>query len=208
MLIDLFRLDKNTAGYATVSWTAENIDYIAYPFIQGKAGEGPLFSDLWTDDQRFTDLEFYEKTGETAGTRQVEIHEVADESEDIEGETLQTIYSVYPTPNAFPVLYWSGVDGAIYYKIYHKETVDGDEELLNTVYPEEDATFQSYEVLEKLNGSYGVWHFFRIEAVSQYKVESVRESWRFWIYDTPDAVSDILVSNGSGNGLFDIELVE
>ena len=61
---------------------------------------------------------------------------------------------------------------------------------------------------DELNGAGGVWHFFRVESVDQYENESTRTQWAYWAYDTPAGITNLTVSDGSGSGLFDIEIEE
>lgn len=200
VLITDFTVSKNTVQLARINWDAVSTD-LSWFYKDGLFDSGPIYPDAFDDPEK-RDVEADLVSGRTL---QPEIHDLEDDfTRSFDGDLIETS-SIYARPNSKPFIYWSPVTDAAKYKIYHQKEGEA-ETLIDTIYPY-DADLQEYQIIDALDGSFGKWHFFRVEVVDIYGNESSRALWRFWVYDLPDAISNLTVSNGSGSGLFDIEII-
>lgn len=198
-LITEFSVSKNTIQLGRINWDSVATD-LSWFFRNGILDSGPIYPDAY-DDPTSRDIEAELVSGRTV---QPEIHDFEDDfTQSFDGDIIKP-ETIYVNPNSRPYIYWSPETNAAKYKIYHQKFGEA-ETLLDTVFPY-DAEIQEYQVFDALDGSWGVWHFFRVEQVDIYGNESTRGLWRFWVYDLPDAINNLTVSNGSGSGLFDIEI--
>jgi hypothetical protein len=187
MKIDTISISKSM-NTGRISWESSTND-MSYIGINGTM-QGPIFGESFSDPtQRYFDFIFDSETA--AG----EVQDVSDITESISPIEIE--------PNIKPYISWNAVSDAERYRIYHKEGVSGTEELIDE-YLAETTTDYIIRIDEDLNGNGGIWHFFRVEAIDESGNESTRASWRFWIYNVPDAIANLTVENGSGAGLFNI----
>jgi hypothetical protein len=181
-------LSKTTAKKIRASWTAGDADNLSWIIKNGQVVYGPIFSSVVDRG-----VEFSHDSAMVA----VEVHDFADSTVPI---------PLQAEPNTRPTLSWNGIDGTEKYYVYHQEA--GETEELLAEIDGRDAETYYYKIPSPLNGVDGVWHFFRVESVDEYENESVRQSWRLWVYDLPETLSGITIENGSAPGLFDITIEE
>lgn len=103
-----------------------------------------------------------------------------------------------------PEIRWGTRASDARYVIHHRESEGGTEELLLEVSanpeveelsatPDDDLAGQG-----ALKGQDGVWHFFRVEAVTEEGVESTRALWPAFVRDQPAGPQDISVAGAAG----------
>jgi len=194
MTLPNYTVSRTTSLEARAYWESAGAEDVSWVFINGFL-ESPLFAEVTTP--RYMD--FALPDGETAA---VEIQDIDDDGDLVP-------WPITVRPNTLPTITWNSVADAVEYRIYQQEGASGSETLIATVEDMEDIIYDiELDEEDELNGAGGVWHFFRVESVDQYENESTRTQWAYWAYDTPAGITNLTVSDGSGSGLFDIEIEE
>lgn len=187
--IQTYQLSRATKNRSFLDWSSALDTDISYTYKNGSILYGPIIIEAV---DRSIDIGH-----EDTETVQAETHDFTD---------LETTpNSIYETPDSIPKIRWNRLESAIEYNLYHKETVGGVESLVLTVAQQEK------EVIEvnfpfRLTGC--VWHFIRVESVDTYGNVSTRLSWLIFPHDLPSPIDYISIENGSGAGLFNIEITE
>lgn len=165
--------------YFEISWTSGDEDIASKAYIDGKI-RGNISGEV---DRKFF-VQNVEKT-------------INAEIQDTEDSTK----SIYDFSNSRPVLFWVARSGAELYRIYCDEIQIGEIKA-------DTSQIYYYQIRERISGSWGEWHSFRIEAVNSSGTESARNPWQFWIYDTPNLLESVEIENGTVNGKFTINIEE
>ncbi len=184
MLNNDFKISENLDGSAFISWVTANADDVSWLFVNGYLSQGPIF------------------TG--AVDRQIKIRFSRDLNKAIEIHDFETL-GIQPNSIVIkefdkPFIEWDADAEATKYLIYH--TPFGEPEVLLTTVPVEDSR-QRYVLRSPVRLVEG-WHYFRVESVSQFGIESTREIWRYRAFRIPTPVNGLTIANGSGANLFDI----
>ncbi len=203
MLNDDFRLVAGaTADTVGVVWTAPADDSISFVFVDGRL-EVEAFAPGRTE--RSIDIP-WDSTGPPGMAHVVEIHDFA--PADVPAEPFPAV-TVPPEIFTRPVLRFSTVPGAARYRIYHRPE-DGEETRLAEIdaadFPGAWGEFACEEILDGRVIA-GRWHFFRVEAVTEYGIESRRQSWAWRALDIPSAPA-VTVARGSAPGRYTFRLSE
>lgn len=106
-----------------------------------------------------------------------------------------------------PVLRFSTVPGAARYCIYHRPENGEETRLAEIDAADFPGAWGEFACEENLDGRAiaGRWHFFRVEAVNEYGVESRRQSWAWRAMDTSPAPA-VTVTRGSAPGRYNFRL--
>jgi hypothetical protein len=197
MLNESFRFaagaTSNTIG---ITWTAPADDSVSFVFVNARL-EIEKFAPGRAE--RCIDVP-WDSTGPPNLARVVEIHDFA--PTDVPSETFPAI-TVPSDAFTFPLICFSTVPGAARYRLYHRPE-DGVEALAAEIeaseFTDEWAEMQAHEILDAKNLA-GKWHFFRVEAVTDFGVESRRKSWVWRAMDTSPAPA-VSVTSGSSPGTY------
>jgi hypothetical protein len=184
MLNEDYRITPKDSKNAHVRWSAPSATDRSWIFINGSHVLGPIFIE---EIERVVKIPFA-----LADVIKIEIHDLPD------GVNTNAIEI---TPNVKPILIWNHVPEAVRYRIHHRES--GLTE--SVIYDKKIVSGITRYVINcpiTLNGKGGVWHFFRVEAVDQYGNESTRQTWSFFVMDTPEVPSSLTVTDGSLPGTF------
>jgi len=186
MLIQDVRISTKTAKTATVKWTVPNTPDASWIFIDGRFFAGPLQLGVL---ERSFDINF-----KTTQTRVVEIHNFTDLS------IIPQIIEI--EPNTKPIIQWNSSIDAVSYQVFHHffgepETKVYDKRIID------ERTRYNIESPVLLKAG---WNFFRVEATDEFGNISTRNQWNYFVYDIPKPINNLTVVDGSGGGLFDIEI--
>lgn len=179
-----FKISERLEGSAIISWVSSDANNVSWLFVNGRLIQGPILTE--TTERQIT-IRFSRDLNKA-----IEIHEFP--NTDIRPN------SVFTKEFDKPIIEWNSDDEAVKYHIYHTPFGQA-ETLLAKV--QVDNNRKRYEFKSPVRLDEG-WHYFRVESVSQFGIESTREIWRYKAFRIPKPVNGLDVTNGSGAGLFDI----
>ena len=186
MIVEDFKISERLEGSAIISWTSLDANNVSWLFVNGYLIHGPIFTET---TQRQIAIRFSRGLNKA-----IEIHDFADT--DIRPGSVAIKEFERPT------IEWIADGQAIKYRVYHTP-FGAPEVLLATVELQELTTRYTLNCPVRLVEG---WHYFRVESVNEFGIESTREIWRYRAFRIPKPVKGLTVSNGSGAGLFDIEI--
>jgi len=182
MLNEHVNLIADGARQSLLSWTSADAALESWVFVNGVKLYGPLLLDTL---ERFVNgVKLYGPLLLDTLERSVPVPLATGECLSVEVHDMppeEIATPVFETPTTTPTLQWNPLPGAQRYRLYHREG--------NPV---------------ELNGSGGVWHFLRVEAVDEYGNESTRRAWRCFAVEPPGLPSRIEIADGTSPGLFEI----
>ncbi len=203
MLNPDFRLAAGaTHGTLGVVWTAHADDAVSFVYVNGRL-EAEAFAPGRAE--RSIDVPWHGGDARPPGTaRTVEIHDF--DPADVPAE-IQPAITVPPPAFTLPVLHFTAVADAARYRIYHRPEGGVELRLAEIDADAPAGALVTFPCVDVLDGAAlaGRWHFFRIESVSAYGVESRRESWVWRAMDVapPPAVT---VKPGAVPGRYDFHV--
>lgn len=186
MLNTVFKISERLQGSAFVTWTAPIATHVSWVFVNGILIAGPIFTGTTA---RSTTIRFSKDLNKV-----IEIHDFPDATITPDVVTVKQ--------NDRPSIEWNRNAAAIKYKIFH--TPDGQAEKLISTTPVIDDR-ERYNLKSPVRLVEG-WHFFRVESVNKFGIESTTTLWRFRAFRIPKPVAGLTVANGSGSGLFNITI--
>lgn len=133
-------------------------------------------------------------------TKAIEIHDFEDETTVPDAVEVQ--------PNTTPQVLWNAVADAVRYRVYHRKAGEATERLIYDKAVLEGITRYVIDCPIHLEGTGGVWHLFRVEAVDEYGNESVRQYWAYFAMALPKEPAGLQVVAGSVSGSYSIEIIE
>ena len=198
MLNDSFRFVAGaTSRTVGVVWTAPADDSVSFVFVNGRL-EIEAFAPGHAG--RCVDVP-WDSTGPPNNmARVVEIHDF--DPADAPDKPFPAL-TVSPEAFTFPIIRFSTIPNAERYRLYHRPE-DGEEklaaEVMSSEFDGEWAEMPAHEILDARILA-GKWHFFRVEAVTEFGIESRRHSWVWRAMDTATAPT-VSVTSGSAPGLY------
>lgn len=186
MINNIFKISELTGNRATVSWTSPGADYVSFLYVNGYLIQGPILLEVVnrTVSMRFTDTL----------NKCIEIHEFP--VNDLQGN------HVCIRENDKPLILWNRKSDAVRYRVFHTPFGGSETKISDQKVFDDREIFTLDCPVSLVEG----WHFFRVEAVNQFGVESVHELWRYRAFRIPKPVSDVTIADGSGSGKFDITI--
>ena len=182
-----------------VAWTAPDDDWISYLFVNGRMAVEAFAPG---QAERTIDVPF------AAGALAViEVHDF--DPSDV--PDAPAAIAIPPVIYTRPTIHFAVVPGAARYRLYHHPEGGTETRVWEGAADAgdgEDGDWISLEcpvdLSENANAPGGVnggsgWHFFRVEAVSAYGVESLAQSWAWLAMDVPSAPK-VTVAPGSMPG--------
>ena len=190
MLNEAYRITARDPFTSDVRWTAPAAGSVSWVFVNGTHFLGPMFFDT---AERSVRIPFRPDE-----VMKVEIHDFDDDR--VTAEPIEV------KPNTRPLLIWNAVPEAKRFRTYHRpagqitETVIYDRPVMEGI--------ERYEITcpVKLEGTGGVWHFLRVEAVDEFGNESTRKSWTYFVMDLPEAPEGLKVTEGAAPGTYNFEV--
>ena len=182
MLTESFRLTAGaTNGTVGVSWTAPGDDSVSFLFVDGRLAVEAFAPGT---AERAIDVPL------AAGALAViEVHDFAhDELPDA-----PSAIAIPPVIYTRPMIHFAAVPGASRYRLYHRPEGGIETRVWEAAASPDDADWLELECPVDLvgrssaPGNIGGWHFFRVEAVSAYGVESLATAWAWRAMDVPAA---------------------
>lgn len=190
MLNENYRVTSKDAFKSDLRWTAPAPEWVSVIFINGEHVLGPIFADA---AERVVKIPFAE-----SDVVKIEIHDLPDAS--------VAAKSVHVLPNTRPTLTWNAVPDAVRYRIYRRAKGEATETLIYHKPPLDNVDRYQITCPVRLDGTGGVWHFLRVEAVDLYGNESTRQTWTYFVMDLPEVPGGLTVTDGSAAGLYDIAI--
>lgn len=181
-----FDVSQLNTNHAKVQWNAPNATDVSYVYVNGYLIHGPIFGSTIA---RSATIRFTRTLNKC-----IEIHDFPTNIGETKNVCIRELQR--------PLIEWNNKPGAVRYRIFHTP-YGGSETLIQETKVEiEQAKYSIKCPIRLVDG----WHFFRVEAVSQYGIESVRDIWAYRAFRIPAPVNGLTVANGSGAGLFDITI--
>ena len=120
-------------------------------------------------------------------------------------EEIQSAITVPPELFTLPVLRFSTVPNAARYRIHHRPAGGAEVRLAEIDARGLEGPWAEFACADHLDAHAlaGRWHFFRVEAVTAFGVESRRDAWAWFAFDTPPPPR-ATIAQGSEAGLYDI----
>lgn len=198
MLNPDFRLAAGaTHGTVGVAWTAPADDSVSFVYVNGRL-EIEAFAPGAAE--RAIDVPL---AAEALGV--IEVHDFA--PGDLPEEPAAASVNIAPRVYTRPTIRFASVLGATRYRLYHRAEGDLEARVCDIAASPDDGDWLAMECPVDLAGhasapgGHGVWHFFRVEAVSAYGVESQTAAWAWRTLDVP-AAPTVSVTAGSEPGTF------
>lgn len=171
---------------ATVSWDSPNADDQSWLFVNGIKIFGPMaFGTI----ERAAPIGFIDGVN-----KDVEVQDFETVPTMIDPITIQE--------NKRPEIQWQHLFGSVQYKIFHTPP-GGSESLVITISVIDSRSLYSVISPVRLIGG---WHEFRVESVSEFGIQSTRDIWVYEAFELDAPVNDLVISDGSGAGLFDFTI--
>jgi len=181
VLNESFRLAAGaTNGTVGVAWTSPGDEWVSFLFVNGR-----MAVEAFTPGQaeRAIDVPLA-----ASALAVIEVHDFdpADLPED------PAASAIPPATYTRPMIRFAAVPGAARYRLYHRPE-GGIETRVWEAAASIDADWLELECPVDLvgrpaaPGNTGGWHFFRVEAVSAYGVESLATAWAWRAMDVPAA---------------------
>lgn len=184
MLNQDVRIAMHTDNTATLIWTAPNATDVSWLYVNGGKIYGPITTG---EADRQTTIRYSRGLN-----KDIEIHDFEN------GEVMKAAVGIFE--NIFPTIKWQHINDAVQYKIYL--TKPGDTEaLISTVKVTDDR--RSYFSRSPVKLPVG-WNLFRVESIDQFGNESTRGIWPYQVFKLDVPVNNLVISDGSGSGLFDL----
>lgn len=200
MLNESFRIHHGgTRDTVGVEWTAPGDDWLSCILANGR-----VVADAFAPGtaHRSIDVPLTE-----SGSAVLEVHDFApgDQPDDAPESVM-----VAPEPYAFPRIVFAAVPGAARYRLYHRPEGEGETRVWEGVGDPIDEYWIGLPCPVELEGDggdgrAGRWHFLRVEAVSEYGVESACGAWAWRAYGVP-AASSAAVEPGDEPGRYTFRL--
>jgi hypothetical protein len=186
MLNPNYTITSYNANQAIVTWSANAATDVSYVFVNGALILGNFqFSTV----ERTMLIPFKQSKSII-----LEIHDF-----DVPQEN---IIAITEKSNKLPLISWNSVDSAVKYKVY------ANNKLLYTVKKQEDVAVYKKQIVDpEFYGKIWAWHFFTVTSVDSFGNESLIEYFPYFIWDLPPLINELLVSNGSGSGLYDFTII-
>ena len=193
MLTESFRLTAGaTNGTVGVSWTAPGDDSVSWLFVDGRLAVEAFAPGT---AERAIDVPL------AAGALAViEVHDFAP----ADLPDAPSPIAIPPATYTRPMIRFAAVPAATRYRLYHRPE-GGVETRVWEAAASTDADWLELECPVDLvgrssaPGNTGGWHFFRVEAVSAYGVESLAQAWAWRAMDVP-AAPRVTVATGTTPG--------
>ena len=196
MLNESFRLAAGaTHGTVGVSWIAPDADWVSWLFVNGR-----MAVEAFNPGTAERNIDVPLAAGALAV---IEVHDF--DPDDL--PELPTAISIQPATYTRPTINFSAVPGAARYRLYHRPEGGTETRVWDAAANPEDGEWISLECPVDLEGRsnapghVGGWHFFRVEAVSAYGVESLAQAWAWRALDVP-SVPRVSVAPGSLPGIW------
>jgi len=194
VLNESFRLTAGaTNGTVGVSWTAPGDDSVSFLFVDGRLAV-EAFAPGTTE--RAIDVPL------AAGALAViEVHDF--DAADLPDSP--SPIAIPPATYTRPTICFAAVHGASRYRLYHRPEGGIETRVWEAAASPGDGDWVSLECPVDLAGrssgpgNTGGWHFFRVEAVSAYGVESLAQAWAWRAMDVP-AAPRVTVATGTTPG--------
>lgn len=201
MLNESFRLaagaTRDTLG---VVWTAHAANAVSFVYVNGRL-EAEAFAPGRAE--RSIDVPWHGGDDRPPGAaRVVEIH---DFDPGAAPEEIQPAITVPPELFTLPVLRFSTVPDAARYRIYHRPAGGMETRIAELDAGNFNGPWAEYACSDALDARAlaGRWHFFRVETVTAFGIESRRESWAWFAADT-SSPPRAAIEQGSAPGLYSI----
>ena len=198
MLTESFRLAAGaTNGTVGISWAAPGDEWISFVFVNGR-----MAVEAFTPGraERAIDVPLAAGALVAGALAVIEVHDF--DSDDLPDSP--SAIAIPPTTYTRPTIRFAAVPAAARYRLYHRpeggiETrvweaaASTDDDWLELECPVDLAGRSSAP------GNVGGWHFFRVEAVSAYGIESLATAWAWRAMDVPAALR-VTVAPGAEPG--------
>ncbi len=188
MLNQTFKISERFSGSAIISWTAPGLNYISWLFVNGILIQGPIFAETL---KRSVPIRFSKGLNKV-----IEIHEFA--------TNITTPDTITVKENDRPSIEWNADNEAIQYKIFHTPFGGSESEIAKISVVDDRTQFKISSPIRLVEG----WHFFRVESINKFGIQSTRENFRYRAFRIPKPIASLVVANGSGSGLFNITITE
>jgi hypothetical protein len=183
MLNDDFRLAAGAShGTVGVAWIAPDDDSVSFVFVNGQVA-----AEAFTPGRAERAIDIPLAAGALAV---IEVHDF--DPADV-AETVPTAIAIPPLTYTRPMIRFAAVPGAARYRLYHRPEGGVETRVWEAAATPGDGDWLDLECPVDLSGrsnspgNTGGWHFFRVEAVSAYGVESVAQAWAWRALDAPVA---------------------
>jgi len=182
MLNGSFRLVAGAShGTVGVTWTAPGDDWVSWLFVNGRLAVEAFAPGR---DERAIDIPL------AAGALAViEVHDF--DPADLPDSP--AAIAIPPLTYTRPMIRFAAVPGAARYRLYHRPEGGIETRVWEVAASPEDGDWIALVCPVDLSGrsgspgNTGGWHFFRVEAVSAYGVESLATAWAWRALDVPPA---------------------
>ena len=182
MLNESFRLAAGAShGTVGIAWTAPEPDWVSFLFVNGHPAV-----DEYAPGQAERAIDVPLATGELAV---IEVHDF----DPMDKPDSPTPIALPPKTYTRPMIRFAAAPGAARYRLYHRAEGGIETRVWESAATPEDGDWIDLECPVDLSGrsaspgGMGGWHFFRVEAVSAYGVESLAQAWAWRALDVPAA---------------------
>ena len=194
MLNESFRLTAGaTHGTVGVSWITPGDDSVSFVFVNGRMAVEAFAPGT---AERAIDVSL------AAGALAViEVHDF----DPADPPDAPSAIAIPPASYTRPTIRFAAVPAAARYRLYHRPEGGIETRVWEAAASTEDGQWLELECPVDLTGrprapgNTGGWHFFRVEAVSVYGVESLAQAWAWRALDVPGAPR-VTVTTGAEPG--------
>lgn len=203
MLNPDFRLAAGAShGTVGVAWTAPAGNSVSFVFVDGRMAVEAFTPGI---AERAIDVPL------AAGALAViEVHDIG--PGDVPADTPPRAITIPPTAYTRPAIHFAAVPGAARYRLYHRPEDGIESRVWEAAASPMDGEWVTLECPVDLvgqstaSGGLGRWHFFRVETVSVYGVESRAKAWVWRALDVPVAPR-VSVAPGAESGTYTFTMI-
>ena len=197
MLNESFRLSAGaSSGTVGVSWTAPDNDWVSWLFVNGR-----LAAEAFAPGQAERGIDIALAPGTLAV---IEVHDF----DHADLPDAPAAIAIPPETYTRPMIKFAAVAGAARYRLYHRPEAGIETRVWEATANPDDGDWIELDCPVELTAppaasrqpqAIGSWHFFRVEAVSAYGIESLAQAWAWRSLDVPTAPR-VSVASGAEPG--------